>query len=170
MNLGVDAFNRWSFTNRGDMDGQWQLVNTYDLQTKTYTKTVKPENEAYYGFAMLSRFLGKYASVLSNKTDQQLEGLVMTAYKNRDGNISILLVNNRKEPVAVNIAIEHTDKKRAFHFYEVTEALLKATTFQLNSVKNFKDAGKLKNIMLQPESISIITTNGLKNGDMGVVE
>lgn len=170
LNLGVDAFNRWSFTNRGDMDGQWQLVNTYDLQTKTYTKTVRPENEAYYGFAMLSRFLGKYASVLSNKTDQQLEGLVITAYKNLNGHLSILLVNNSKEPVTVNIAIEHADKKRAFHFYEVTEALLKATTFQLDPVKSFKDAGKLKNVALQPESISIITTNGLKNGDTGVSE
>jgi hypothetical protein len=152
------------------MDGQWQLVNTYDLQTKTYTKAVKPENEAYYGFAMLSRFLGKYASVLSNKSDQQLEGVVITAYKNSNGHLSILLVNNRKETVTVNVAIEHLEKKQAFHFYEVTEALLKATTFQLDPVKSFKDAGKLKNILLQPESISIITTNGLKNEDMGVVE
>jgi hypothetical protein len=94
----------------------------------------------------------------------------MTAYKNRDGNMSILLVNNRKEPVTVNIAVEHADKKQAFHFYEVTEALLKATTFQLDPVKSFKDAGKLKNIVLQPESISIITSNGLKNGDRGVIE
>jgi len=35
MNLGVDAFNRCSFTNRGDIDGQWQLVKTYNIPTKT---------------------------------------------------------------------------------------------------------------------------------------
>ncbi|MDZ7605438.1 MAG: hypothetical protein U5K79_07570 [Cyclobacteriaceae bacterium] len=65
------------------MDGQWQLVNTYDLKTKTYTKQVVPETEAYYGFAILTRFMGKYASVLSVKSDQKLEGLVVTAYRKR---------------------------------------------------------------------------------------
>ena len=30
INLGMDGFNRWSFTNRGDLDGQWQLVRTWD--------------------------------------------------------------------------------------------------------------------------------------------
>ena len=170
MNLGVDGFNRWSFTNRGDMDGQWQLVKTYDLKTKTYTKEVTIENEAYYGFAMLTRFMGKYASVLDLKTVQNLDGLVMTAYKNRDGHISILMVNNRQEPINVTIAIDNEDKNHTFHFYQVTEALLKSELFQLNPVKSYKNSGKLKNINLPAESISILTTNGLKNVDVGVIE
>ncbi len=32
LNAGVDGFNRWSFTNRGDLDGAWQLVRTFDPQ------------------------------------------------------------------------------------------------------------------------------------------
>ncbi|MBC7889656.1 MAG: cellulase family glycosylhydrolase [Ferruginibacter sp.] len=170
MNLGVDGFNRWSFTNRGDMDGQWQLVKTYDLPTKTYSKEVTTENEAYYGFAMLSRFMGKYASVLSVKMDPQPEGIVATAYKNSDGQLSILMVNNRKEAVTVNVTVDNGSKKQAFYFYEVTETLLKGDNFQLNPVKNYKDEGKLKNMLLQPESISIVTTNVLNNGDLGVIE
>jgi hypothetical protein len=170
MNLGVDGFNRWSFTNRGDMDGQWQLVNTYDLKTKTYTKVISPESEAYYGFAMLTRFMGKYASVLSVKSDQKLEGLVMTAYKNRDGNLSILVVNNSKEAVNVDISIVNFDHKKPFNLFQVTENLLKSIDYALNPMVVFKNSGKLKNILILPESISIITTNGLKNEDFGVIE
>ena len=30
LRLGVDGVNRWSFVNRGNLDGQWQLVDTWD--------------------------------------------------------------------------------------------------------------------------------------------
>ena len=33
-NAGVDGFNRWSFLNRGDLDGQWQFVDTWDPRQK----------------------------------------------------------------------------------------------------------------------------------------
>lgn len=170
MNLGVDGFNRWSFTNRGDMDGQWQLVNTYDLQTKTYTKIVNPENEAYYGFAMLSRFLGKYTSVLATTSDQPLEGVLFTSYKNRDGHVSLLMVNNRKEPVRVNVSMDNTDKKQNFYLYQLNEKMLQNGPYKLDPIKTYQHPGKLKNILLEPESISIVTTNGLKNADNGVIE
>ena len=35
LNLGVDGFNRWSFVNRGDLDGQWQKISTWDETNKT---------------------------------------------------------------------------------------------------------------------------------------
>ena len=30
LECGVDGMNRWSFLNRGDLDGQWQFVDTWD--------------------------------------------------------------------------------------------------------------------------------------------
>ena len=74
---------------------------------------------------MLTRFLGKYASILSLKGDLNLEGLVMTAYKNRDGNLQVLLVNNNKESVSVDVEIENSNPKQAFYLYQVTENSLK---------------------------------------------
>lgn len=91
LNIGVDGFNRWSFVNRGDLDGQWQLVRTYDIEKKCYTKDVTPEKCAYCGFAMLSRFLGKYASMLAWKTDYCIDGVKPTVFRNRDGNLHFLL-------------------------------------------------------------------------------
>jgi len=170
MNLGVDGFNRWSFTNRGDMDAQWQLVKTYDIPTKSYLKTILPENEAYFGFAMLTRFMGKYASVLATKTDQKIEGVVITSYKNRDGNWSVLMVNNRKEAVTIDISMLNVSKKQAFGFYQVTESLVKSPDFKLNPKMIYKNLGVPKSMMLLPESISVLTTNSLKQESTGNIE
>jgi hypothetical protein len=40
MEAGVSAFNRWSFTNRGDLDGQWQLIRTWDTEKKEYYQEI----------------------------------------------------------------------------------------------------------------------------------
>jgi hypothetical protein len=169
MNLGVDGFNRWSFVNRGNLDGQWQLVKTFDPITNTYTKNITPENEAYYGFAMVTRFMGKYASVLSRRCDPA-DSVVLTAYKNRDGHLSVLLVNNRKKAVSVNVEIDNFNKIQKFYLFQITAEIVKPVTFKLNPQKEFKDSGKIKSVMLLPESISILTTNGLRNDDFGEIE
>lgn len=170
MNLGVDGFNRWSFTNRGNMDAQWQLVKTYDIDTRNYIKNIVPENEAYYGYAMVTRFMGKYVSVLSLKTDRKLDGVVATAYKNRDGNISVLIVNNRKEPFILDLSVTNVNQKLPFYLYQITEGLVTATGFKLDPAKTFENSNKLKAIEILPESITVITTNELKQSDYGVIE
>jgi len=40
LRAGVDAFNRWRYTNRGNLDGQWQLVKTFDLETGKYVSDI----------------------------------------------------------------------------------------------------------------------------------
>ena len=90
--------------------------------------------------------------------------------RERDGKLSILIVNNREEAVNVDISIENFDKKQPFNLYQVTENLVKAAGFKLNPMIRFKNAGKLKNIQFLPESISVITTSALKNENIGVIE
>jgi hypothetical protein len=170
MNLGVDGFNRWSFTNRGDMDAQWQLVKTYDIPTKTYLNDIKPENEAYFGFGMITRFMGKYASVLAAKADKQIDGVILTSYKNCDGNLSVLLVNNLKESVAIDVDLLNVAAEQAFSFYQVTESILKPADFQLNPQTVYKNVSELKNIVLLPESISVLTTISLTMEEAGIIE
>jgi hypothetical protein len=170
MNLGVDGFNRWSFTNRGDLDGQWQLVNTYNLKTKTYTKEVTPEKVAYYGYAMITRFMGKYASVLFNKFDVNVEGVFATSYKNRDGSISALLVNNLDEAVSLHVEFENESVDKVFYKYEITAGILDNPEFKFNPSAGYKNSGELKSILILPESITVLTTNGLMDTDSGVIE
>ncbi|MEI6972644.1 MAG: hypothetical protein WCL44_14145, partial [bacterium] len=62
--VGVDGFNRWSFLNRGDIDGQWQLVRTWDIGKTTYLAEAVPEPVPYMGYAMLTRFTAKHSELL----------------------------------------------------------------------------------------------------------
>jgi len=39
---GVDGFNKWSFVNRGVTGAQWQLIDTYDSETKSFRRNVVP--------------------------------------------------------------------------------------------------------------------------------
>ncbi len=61
-------------------------------------------------------------------------------------------------------------KKQAFSFYQVTESLVKDHDFKLNPQKIYKNLGMLKNIVLLPESISVLTTNSLTQESSGIIE
>ena len=43
LNAGVDGFNRWSFINRGDLDGQWQMIDTWDPVEEDTAQVVSAE-------------------------------------------------------------------------------------------------------------------------------
>ena len=47
-NAGVDGFNRWSFLNRGDLDGQWQFVDTWDPRQKKLLHDFPPHPNSYF--------------------------------------------------------------------------------------------------------------------------
>jgi len=83
--------------------------------------------------------------------------------------MSILLVNNTKEQVSVNITIDNFSKKDSYYFYQVTEALTKVILFELNPQAIY-ESSKVKVIKLLPESISVLSTLNLKHKDSGVTE
>lgn len=107
---------------------------------------------------------------MSVKSDQKFDGLVTTVYRNRDGNLSILVINNSKNAVSVDFMLENTNSKQSFYLYQITERLVKAPDFKLNPTYTYKNSGKLNGIQLLPESITVLTTNGLSNEDFGVIE
>ena len=39
----MDGYIRWSFANRGDLDGQWQMVRTFNPANWTFLERVTPE-------------------------------------------------------------------------------------------------------------------------------
>ncbi len=170
INSGVDGFNRWSFVNRGDMDGQWQLVSTYDAVKKTYTHDVIPENTAYYGYGIISRFLGKYASAIHCYTEWCIEGVKPTAFKNQDGNVVIMIVNKRKDPVKLNLTLLGDEAKTPFQVYQVTEELVSNPAYRMDPVKTVKGMNKQQSLNLLPASITVITTYNLKHEDLGIME
>lgn len=168
LNSGVDGFNRWSFTNRGDMDGQWQLIKTYDIPSQKYISPIEPENAAYYGFGIISRFLRKNATTIHWFTEYCIQGVKPAAFKNQDGNIVILLVNQRPAPVNLHLSLVDQNPKQAFQVYNVTEAMVSENTFRLDPAQSIKGLSKPKVIQLLPKSITVITTYNLKHNEPAI--
>jgi hypothetical protein len=137
MNLGVDAFNRWSFTNRGDLDGQWQLIRTWDIESKQYLKSIHPEPEAYYGYAMLTRFLAKNASLLKFTSNETQEALLFTACRNTDGSLVLIAINRGKAPAFLECVMQDGHGfPDSVWLYQVTSPAVNAPKFRLDPIRS----------------------------------
>jgi len=167
LRAGVDGFNRWSFTNRGDLDGQWQLIQTYDRETKKYLSVVKPENEAYYGFGIISRFLSKYSATVSCVLSQSEGEIMSCALLSPNGELSIFIVNLKNVPVTVNLEIASPPAK-TMNLYQVSKEIVSKPDFELNVIDNFTTNEK-KLLTLPQRSISTVTSYSLKNSDKGII-
>jgi hypothetical protein len=167
MRAGVDAFNRWSFTNRGDLDGQWQLITTFDRTKKSYYSEVVPEPEAYYGFGIISRFLSKYSSVLKTEVPAADSVLMCNALKSPGGVMSVFLLNTSPKALHVEIGF-FGDTPGEMHAYQVSKEIIHTPGFELNKVKSYGEGEKCL-LLLPPKSISVITQHSLDHKDKGIV-
>ncbi|MGB8317474.1 MAG: cellulase family glycosylhydrolase [Ignavibacteriaceae bacterium] len=170
LNLGTDGFNRWSFTNRGDLDGQWQLIRTWDAESKCYLKNIFPESSAYFGFAILSRFLAKYSKVLKIDFEKELPGIKAAAVSNKSNIISIFIVNNDEEERIINLNIKGINDKEIFYLYQADEEAVSDKSFELNSLKGIKGLNQGMQISLEAKSITTLSNFNLSNKDFGIIE
>jgi hypothetical protein len=158
LNEGVDGFNRWSFTNRGDLDGQWQLVRTWNPNLWDYYKEVKPEPVPYYCFGILSRFTAKHSSVLATACDDP--DIVATTLRSPLGETTILILN--KSGQERNVAIELAGLTAPLEFcrYGVTKAGVEAASFALTPQATVaaSPAQSRMDILLPLSSITAFTT------------
>lgn len=169
LSLGTDAMNRWSFTNRSDLDGQWQLVRTYDRQKKAYLKTVIPENTAYYGFAMFTRFIAKYASVLQTTPGTGTDTAVsIISLRNPDGNLVFIMLNQSNETKKGEVALQSKLKVKVLYKYFYDEHVPAEGRFDLNP-SEIKLASLKLNVTLEKKSITVYSTKKLANTDWGII-
>ncbi|HTY11210.1 MAG TPA: cellulase family glycosylhydrolase [Bacteroidota bacterium] len=167
LNLGVDGINRWSFVNRGDMDGQWQLIQTWDRGRKMFLKQVQPESFAYYGFGVLSRFIGKYAAALESTVNS--EDIKLAAVKNKTGEISIFLLNSSDADQSVALTITGNASRIGMFLYQVSEKLIASGNFRLEGKIEKETASGERTIVLPAKSISALTSLHLKPDSPGII-
>lgn len=112
LRAGVDGFSRWSFTNRGDIDGQWQLIETWNRDHKNWLKEASPHRPAYDVLGRAMRNVPKCAAVLP----LDIEGGLLKGGKHRrvwgvcvqdpeSGQQRILAVNNSEEPFELSLQL-----------------------------------------------------------------
>jgi len=164
---GVDGFNRWSFTNRGNLDGQWQLIQTFDRKTKQYLSEIKPEPEAYYGFGILTRFMSKYSSSVSCSVNQSDSTLMSVALLSPKGDLSIFILNLKNEAQSVKLDLALFPEK-PLNIYQVSKELVLKPGFELNSIGQF-DLQSPKLLELPARSITTVSSYSLKNNEKGMI-
>jgi hypothetical protein len=172
INAGVDGFNRWSFTNRGDLDGQWQLVRTWDIDSNKLFEEFTPQPNAYYQYAMLTRYFPKHSGVLATTVDapfaQKDRKLVASALRSPKGNMTVLVVNESHHSAEVNVVFDGLAKTVQLHRYSLTKEAEDKTSVTLNPERSFEVSKTLVD-HVPPMSIVVYSTYALKAGDPGMI-
>lgn len=132
LRLGVEGFNRWSFINRGDLDGQWQLIDTWDAATDSLLPAFRPHPNAYWLFGLITRFFRKRSTLLATELeDAVIKGwhqyLLAEALLSADGHVSVFVLSHTEQPQPFELRLEGLDPVRTFHRYRVTEAVRNRT-------------------------------------------
>ena len=129
LNNGVDGFSRWSFVNRGDLDGQWQMVRTWHPNRWDFYKEVKPEPVPYFSYGILTRFAAKHSTVLLSHSDQP--DLIATTLLSPKGGLTVYLLNLSEKTADTTISLAGVTGPILLHAYQVTEAGLQCPDFTL---------------------------------------
>ena len=168
MNVGVDGFNRWSFINRGDLDGQWQLVRTFDTSTWQYLKRVEPEPVPYFSYGILTRFLAKHSSILQLQCDGQ--DLVASAARSPRGNLTIFVLNKSDGDEAITLNLANLAQATTLYKYQVTEESVGSPDFQMNPLEKIEAPTAKPSFTdkLPAMSITVYSTYKLMHSDPGI--
>ncbi|EIP97759.1 hypothetical protein OpiT1DRAFT_02206 [Opitutaceae bacterium TAV1] len=104
---GVDGFSHWSFTNRGDIDGQWQLVDTWSIEHKNWLPEARPHRPAYDMLGRAMRHVPKCARIFPVEAEggrigrpgrEHLRVRAVAVQDPTSGETKLLVVNNAEEP------------------------------------------------------------------------
>lgn len=165
MAVGVSAFNRWSFTNRGDLDGQWQLIRTWDMERKEYLKEVEIEPVAFYGYAIITRFSVKHSTVVKTEPIDASD-ILSQSLKSPDEVLTTYIINKSESEQVISLKISGISNPH-FYLYTVTEEKITQPEYQMNPVKELHiQDGMAIYVTIQARSINTITQMHLLHEEM----
>lgn len=168
LNAGIDGFNRWSFLNRGDLDGQWQLVRTWNPINWDYHREVTPEPVPYYAYGILSRFTAKHSTVLDVQGGN--DQIMATALRSPKGNLTVLVVNASEKAERFRLSVAGLRDTCTLSEYRVSENAVSTPDYRMESQKVF-ELGPAKPVLadeLPAKSITAYSTYKLSHAEPGV--
>ncbi|HEY5913263.1 MAG TPA: hypothetical protein VJA21_21940 [Verrucomicrobiae bacterium] len=175
LNLGVDGFNRWSFINRGDLDGVWQMIDTWDPQRKTLRETITPRPNAYFGYGLISRLAAKHSRVVAcERTGGQLDGtnrVFAAGLKSPKGQLTWIVVNDAPREWDVEFSLNGA-RGRPLYMYRVTAAQKDRPDLQIQPLRTIKVTAGSASFAdrLPPMSLTVYSTWKLRHSADGIVE
>lgn len=175
-NIGLDGFMRWSFLNRGNLDGQWQFVNTWDMKKNTFlpTENITPQNVPFYLWGMLSRFVPKYAKILKSSVDGGVidgyKRVFATAYMSPEkNNISIYILNDSEKEMSSNIKL-HAINGKTFYKYVINEPEISKSDFELNPIDSIAINTSEIQCNIGSKSLILFSTYKLTSKENGIIK
>ena len=175
LGAGVDGFNRWSFNNRGDLDGQFQMVDTWDPEAQKLLEVFSPHANPYFVYGLLSRFTAKHSDVLAVSVDggnvENLRRVFVAGLRSPNGNLTLLVLNNAQCDWDLACKVDGLEAPRSLHRYGVSAAhrdradlkIEPATTFRMSPTEStFRDR-------VAPRGVTIYTSYKRGHVEPGVI-
>jgi hypothetical protein len=172
---GADAFNRWSFNNRGDLDGQFQMVDTWDREHNRLRTDFTACPNAYFVYGLLSRFTAKHSAVLASSVDggrvDDLPRVFATALRSPRGNLTLAVLNDAPTAWDATWQLRGLAGQVRLFRYAVWRddrdrpdlAIEPQAEFLLSpAAPQFSDRVK-------PSSVTVYATYRLRHGDPGII-
>jgi hypothetical protein len=161
LNLGIDGFNHWSFVNRGDQDGQWQFVDTWDRRWKLWLDEAVPHHDAYYVLGLATRHMPMRAHVLATQVaGGQIDNIsrvwAAAVRSPQDNSLTLLIVNDADQPWTTRLVMEELPRTLAVLCSLPNADPAKTLTYQPVVVGD--GAAELR---LEPFSLTIVTDTPL---------
>lgn len=172
---GVDAFNRWSFINRGDLDGQWQLIDTWDMEEKKLRDRFTPHPNSYFVYGLLTRFTARRSRVLrcavEGGTINNLQRVFAAALHSPRRNLTIIVVNDADRTWPSALHIHGLENKTRLYRYRVTRAERDRAdlTIEPNAEFALREGAARFDDTLPAASVTVYTTYKLAHTDPGII-
>jgi hypothetical protein len=172
-NLGVDGFNRWSFINRGDLDGQWEMIETWDAPKQKLLKEFLPKPNSYFVYGLISRLTAKHSGVLAcQTTGGQIDGtnrVFATALQSARGSLTLITVNDDPRTTWRGRCHLANSPSEPLYEYKVTAADADQPNLRVDPVDSVDASKGDFDVVLPPMSLTIFSTFHLKHNQHGII-
>ncbi len=175
INAGADGFNRWSFLNRGDLDGQWQFIDTWDRKEKKLLKQYTPHPNTYFVLGLLSRFIAKHSDALDCSVDggkvAPWQGVFAAALRSPKGNLTLAVVNDAKAEYKASFELRGLAKDSTLYRYSVDETDRDREDLKIDPQAEYRlpRAALTFTDRLAPMSVTVYSTYKLTHSDDGIM-
>ena len=173
--VGVDGFNRWSFINRGDLDGQYQMIDTWDIEKKKLLTHFPPHPNIYYVYGMLSRFTAKNSDVFQCRVAGgdigKYRRVFATALQSPRGALTLAIVNDAPQPWDLSVQFDGLKQPMRLYRYEVSEKDADRNDLAIDPKEYVKlsTGAKSFSAKILPMSLTIYTSYKLSHDDKGII-
>jgi len=176
INAGTNALSRWNFINRGNLDGQWQFLDTWDpINNKLLPPAdYAPHPNSYFVVGLFMRFTAKDSTVVSvNVTGGTManhQRVFASGLVSPKKQITILVVNDAFNDWPIHLSFKGLTMQTMVHSYRVSEKDQNNPQLQINPLKSWNvDASTGLSDTLTARSVSVYTTYLLNHNDPGII-